>query len=197
MLESMLSARCIVLGWFRCMKKLDCTQRTYRVLAEREDVVHISLPSSGCFVTRIPFILTQLQDEICVVIIFLCTLVSFQRQPGNVDREESVVCSGIFPARVFKAPGMWGAPILDHGHSQGLWMENSTDITRKNRSWQCPQGYQLPVEGKKRQSKTLHFLTAGEERCVASEYASLITATTVNTVSFLDTFLLLIKQNSS
>lgn len=138
----------------RCTKKLDCTQRTCHVLAEQEDVVHISLPSSDCFVTRIPFILTQLQDDICVVTIFLWTLVSFQRQPGLWTGRNSVVCSDIFPARVFRGPGMWGAPILHHHCSQGLCMENSTDITRRSRSWQCPQAYQLPVEGKKWQSIT-------------------------------------------
>lgn len=155
----------------RCTKKLDCTQGTCHVLAEQEDVVHISLPSLDCFVTRIPFILTQLQDDICVVTIFPCTLVSFQRQPGLWTGRNSVVCSDIFPARVFRGPGMWGAPILHHRCSQGLCMENSTDITRRSRSWQCPQAYQLPVEGKKWQSKASHFLTAGEECCVASDYA--------------------------
>lgn len=129
----MLSACSIAVGRFRCTKKLDCTQRTC-VLAEWEDVVHISLLSSGGFVTRIPFILTQVQGEICVVIIFLCTLVSFQKQPGEVDREESMVCSDIFPAWVFRGAGLWAVPILHHHCSQGLWMDNSTGITRKSRS---------------------------------------------------------------
>lgn len=71
------------------------------MLAEQEDAVHVSLPSSDCFATRICFILTQLQEKICVLVIFLCTLVSFQKQPGVVDRVESVVCSDIFPDRVF------------------------------------------------------------------------------------------------
>lgn len=71
------------------------------ILAEQEDVVHISLPSSDCFVTRICFILTQLQEKNCVLVVFLCTLVSFQKQPGVVDRVESVVCSDIFPMRLY------------------------------------------------------------------------------------------------
>ena len=149
MLESVLSAYFIALGRFRCMRKPSRTQRTCRVFAEWDYVVHMSLPSSGGFVTRIPFVHTLLQDEICVIVIFLRTLVSFQRQPGDVNSEGSVVCSDIFPARVFRGTGAWVAPILHYRHNQGLCMEKSTDISRKSRSQQCLLEYQMPAEGKK------------------------------------------------
>lgn len=158
-------------------------------------MVRISSSSSDCFI-RIPLVLTQLQDEICEVINFLCALAS---QKTTWVCGQGGIC-GVLWYLPRQSSGGKGCKVhsscITTVVSSFAW-RNSADITRKSRSQQSPQGYQLLVEGKKRQSKASHFLTAREEACVAPEHVSFITAAKMNAVSFPDTFLLPRKQNSS
>lgn len=107
-------------------QKLNYTQRTCWILAEQEDVVQVSLEVLIVLLPgSVSFSLSSKRRSVCLSSSYVHWF-PFKKQPGVVDRVESVVCSDIFPDSIFWGLGVWvhhsaSSPQPESLHGEQCW----------------------------------------------------------------------------